>query len=325
MSVRFAAGEAVVSGDVMVYAPSPVLTVTLEQHSGAPSLHLHAGGQGVWQARMLAGLGADAVLCTTLGGEVGRVLSGLLAVEDFTVRAVHRSPSSGWYIHDRSDGERRELAGNPGDPLDRHQIDDLYNLALGEGLRAGVSVFAGPTDPGLVPPDTYRRLAADLRANDATVIADLTGDHLAAALQGGISVLKVSHDELVAAGRAADESLPALRTAAHQLRADGAAAVVISRAEQPAIALLDDAPIEVEAPTLEMADPRGAGDSMTAAVAASLARGAGLDEAVRVGAAAGAVNVTRHGLGTGQAEAIAELAKRVRLVPVLEDGPGERA
>ena len=30
-----------------------------------------------------------------------------------------------------------------------------------EGLRAGVAVFGGPTEPGLVPPSTYRRLAAE--------------------------------------------------------------------------------------------------------------------------------------------------------------------
>jgi 1-phosphofructokinase len=309
----------------MVYAPSPVLTVTVEHHGEVPSLHLHAGGQGVWQARMLAGLGARAVLCTTLGGEVGRVLSGLLAEEDFAVRAVNQDASSGWYVHDRTDGERREIAGNGGEPLDRHQIDELYNLALSEGLRAAVSVLAGPTDPGLVPPDTYRRLAADLSSNGARVVADLAGDHLGAALQGGLSFLKVSHDELVAAGRASDESLPALLAAARQLRAEGAAAVVVSRAEQPALAWLDDGPHQVEAPMLEEADPRGAGDSMTAAVAAMLASGTGLAEAVRFGAAAGAVNVTRHGLGTGHVEAVSEVAKRVRLVPVPDEGSGDVA
>ncbi len=78
-------------------------------------------------------------------------------------------------------------------------------------------------------------------------------------------------------------------------------------------------------PTLEEADPRGAGDSMTAAVAAMLAGGAGLAEAVRFGAAAGAVNVTRHGLGTGHVEAVSEVAKRVRLVPVPDEGSGDVA
>jgi 1-phosphofructokinase len=304
----------------MVYSPSPVLTVTIERQNVVPELHLHAGGQGVWQARMLGGLGTRAVLCTTLGGEVGRVLSALVAAESFEMRTVPSVGSSGWYVHERSDdGGRVEVAGHAGGPLDRHETDELSSLALTEGLRAGVAVFAGPTSPALVPPSTYRRLAADLRANGVRVVADLAGEHLAAAVAGGVYLLKVSHDELVDAGRARDDSLPELLAAARALRGQGAESVVVSRADKPALAILGGTEVLVEAPRLEMADPRGAGDSMTAAVAAMLARGAGLAEAVRMGAAAGAVTVTRHGMGTAPASAVAELAKRVRLVTLTED------
>lgn len=72
----------------------------------------------------------------------------------------------------------------------------------------------------------------------------------------------------------------------------------------------------MHAPPLELADHRGAGDSMTAGVAAVLARGGDMREALHIGAAAGALNVTRHGLGTGRAEAVRELAGRVRLTPL---------
>jgi 1-phosphofructokinase len=150
-------------------------------------------------------------------------------------------------------------------------------------------------------------------------VADLAGEHLAAAVSGGVYLLKVGHDELVAAGRARDDSLPELIAAARTLRDQGAQSVVVSRAEQPAVAILSGDEVLVEAPRLELADPRGAGDSMTAAVAAMLARDASLTDAVRMGAAAGAVTVTRHGMGTAPASAVAELAKRVRLVTLTED------
>ena len=39
-------------------------------------------------------------------------------------------------------------------------------------------------------------------------------------------------------------------------------------------------------------------------------------QAVRTGAAAGALNVTRHGLGTGHADAIRVLTDRVELTPI---------
>ncbi|WP_326554340.1 1-phosphofructokinase family hexose kinase [Micromonospora sp. NBC_01813] len=304
------------SDHVMVFAPAPVLSVTIEQQADVLELHLHAGGQGIWQARMISSLGARVVLCAAVGGEVGAVLSKVLDDEDIELRMVPRQSSSGWYVHDRRDGSREEVAENPGAPLVRHDLDELYGIALAEGMRADVAVLSGPAHPDVVDDDVYRRLASDLRGNGAQVVADLSGGQLAAVLAGGVSFLKVSHEEVIDAGRAADDSVDALVRAAHQLRSDGAEAVLISRAEKSALALIDDDVVEVRVPQLEMVDHRGAGDSMTAGVSAVLARGGSLDEAIRTGAAAGAVNVTRHGLGTGRAEAVRELIGRVELTPL---------
>ncbi len=304
----------------MVFAPAPLLTVTIEQQAATVELHLHAGGQGVWQTRMIAALGTPVVLCVALGGEVGGALRKLLSQENVTVRVIERLSGTGWYVHDRREGSRREIAENPGEPMVRHDIDELYTVTLTEGLRAPVSVLSGPAAPDVVDPDIYRRLAADLTANGGTVVADLSGAHLAAVLEGGVAVLKVSHEELLDDGLAEDDSVPALLDAGRRLRERGAASVLISRAGEPALALLDDdTALQVHAPPLELAEHRGAGDSMTAGVASVLARGGDLREAVRVGAAAGALNVTRHGLGTGRAEAVRELAGRVRFTPLDGD------
>jgi 1-phosphofructokinase len=57
-----------VSDDIMVFAPSLLITVTIEDRGGEPDIHVHAGGQGVWQARMISSLGVPVVLCAALGG-----------------------------------------------------------------------------------------------------------------------------------------------------------------------------------------------------------------------------------------------------------------
>ncbi|MFF0878413.1 MULTISPECIES: 1-phosphofructokinase family hexose kinase [Micromonospora] len=304
---------------VMVFAPAPLLTVTIEQQGDVPELHLHPGGQGVWQTRMIAALGVPVTMCVGLGGEVGDAVRKLLDDEDVTVRTVRRESGTGWYVHDRRDGERTEIAEHPGAPMVRHDIDELYTVTLTEGLRAPVSVLSGPADPQVVDPDIYRRLAADLGANGGKVVADLSGPYLEAVLDGGVSVLKVSHEELLDDGLAKDDSVEALRDAGRRCQERGARTVLISRAGEPALALPEDGePLLVHAPPLELADHRGAGDSMTAGVAAVLARGGDMREALHIGAAAGALNVTRHGLGTGRAEAVRELAGRVRLT--LLDG-----
>jgi 1-phosphofructokinase len=61
------------SDRVMVFAPVPVLTVTIEQQADAVELHLHPGGQGVWQARMLALLGVEVLNVTRHGLGTGRL------------------------------------------------------------------------------------------------------------------------------------------------------------------------------------------------------------------------------------------------------------
>jgi 1-phosphofructokinase len=173
----------------------------------------------------------------------------------------------------------------------------------------------------VLPADFYRRLGSDLTGNGGKVVADLSGAYLAAALAGGVEFLKISHEEAVRDGLAADDSPAELVRALHGLRAAGARSVVISRAEQPALALVGDDVLEVHAPRLEAADPRGAGDSMTAGAAAVIAHGGDARTAIQVGAAAGALNVTRHGLGTGRAEAVSELIGRVRLQPLEVGNP----
>lgn len=302
----------------MVFAPAPQLTITVEERGGEPDIHLHAGGQGVWQARMITSLNVPVVLCTSLGGETGRVLEPLLVHEGVELRVISGGSCNGAYLHDRRGGSRVDIAQAHGQPLSRHELDGLYGLALSEGLRADVSLLGGPVFPDLVPAAVYRRLARDLGRNGKPVVADLSGDHLAAVLEGGVRFLKVSNEELIKDGRAADDSDRSMLGALAALHEAGAEHIVVTRAERTALAHLEDAVYEVVMPPLEAADPRGAGDSMTAGLAAVLARGGDPQTAVRTGAAAGALNVTRHGLGTGHAGAISQLMERIQLVRVKE-------
>ncbi|GGS46961.1 MULTISPECIES: 1-phosphofructokinase family hexose kinase [Actinokineospora] len=301
---------------VVVFAPSPQLTVTVEEVDGAPDMHIHAGGQGVWQARMVAVLGLPVTLCGAFGGETGSVLRHLVDDGDITVCAREVSARNGAYVHDRRKGERDAVVEMAADPLSRHELDDLYAVTLREALAAGTAILAGVQDPGVAPPSLYRRLVADLGQLGCRVVVDLAGEYLLAAREGGPSVIKVSHQELLDAGMTDDDSAPALVRAADHLAETGAELVLVSRAGEPAIARTRDGVCAIEVPTLHKVDTRGAGDSMTAAVAVALALGEPMDDALRLGGAAGALNITRHGLGTGEGATIRAIARQVRLTPV---------
>ncbi len=62
---------------------------------------------------------------------------------------------------------------------------------------------------------------------------------------------------------------------------------------------------------------------MTAGLAAGLARGLTWDEAARLGAAAGSLNVTRRGLATGDLREIERLADHIELRVLERDGTSE--
>lgn len=200
--------------------------------------------------------------------------------------------------------------------LSRHEVDDLYDTTLSVGLSARCVVLTGPAHETVLPPDVYRRLAHDLGTNGVLVVADLSRSALKA-LKGGVHILKVSHEELIDAGYCDRNEPTQLRAGLEQLQqASGARHLVVSRAEAPALALIDGRLVEVTAPHLEPMDPRGAGDSMTAGLAVGSAVGMALDDTLRLAAAAGALNVTRHGLGSGQRDPIEQLATRIEVQPV---------
>jgi 1-phosphofructokinase len=309
---------------VLVFAPSPLLTVTIESRGSEPDVHVHAGGQGVWVARMAAILGASVRLCGCFGGETGVLVRVLVEREEVEVVAVTVGEANAAYVHDRRSGEREVVAEMDPPALSRHEVDQLYGAVVLEALEADLCVLSGTPTPDVVPVDVYRRLAGDLRANGTAVVADLSGDQLRAAVDGGVDVLKVSHEQLMKDGRIDDNNEEQLVEAMRQLRADGAVNVVVSRADQPTLALVDDKSVEVAVPPLQPADTRGGGDSMTAGLAAALARGQGLEDALCLAAAAAALNVTRRGLATGDRDQIERMAAYVDLRPLArQEGSGE--
>lgn len=141
-----------------------------------------------------------------------------------------------------------------------------------------------------------------------------------AAAAEGLAILKMSHEEILDAGLAADDSLAALQQAGRDLVSGGVGAMLISRAGEPTLLVTEHSAHLLVGPIVTPLDHRGGGDAMTAGAAVALGRGADVAEAARLGAAAGALNVTRRGLGTGRREQIERFAERIGIEPVEDAG-----
>ncbi len=301
-------------GEICVFAPAPLLTVTIEQAtSGGPELHVHCGGQGFWVARMIKTLGSSLTFCASFGGETGSVARHLVEEASMALRGTTSASPNPAYIQDRRSGERQEIISVPAGQLTRHEIDDLYSATLTASLAAKVCVLTGSQDPHVLSPTVYRRLATDLGTNGVMVLADLSGEQLSQALQGGVRMLKISQDELVDGGWASSDDESGVIQGLKRLREAGAQEIVVSRGAEPAMALVDDKLVAVEPPGLEPVDTRGSGDSMTAALAVALSRDLEACDALRFSAAAATLNITRRGLGSGRQTDIEHLADRIEL------------
>ena len=307
---------------VCVVAPTSILMVEIEKTEGSrrptdgaalAEVHVHPGGQGLWVASMARALGARVSVCGPFGGETGSILRQLATVEGVDVTAVPYAEGSAAWVHDRRGGDRVEIATMPARPLRRHEVDEFFGAALVAGAEADVCVLTGTQPADVLHPGFYARLAHDLHVAGARVVADLAEDAAVGVAAEGPALLKMGHDEVVGAGLAEDDSVPSLRKAARRLVDGGVGTMVVSRADEPTLVVREDGAWLVRTPPLSPVDHRGAGDSMTAGMSVGLGRGAPVLEAVRLGAAAGTLNVTRRGLGTGHRAQIERFAAQVEV------------
>lgn len=316
---------------ICVVAPTPLAVIEISSRSddpdSPPDVHMHPGGQGLWVARMAVSLGAEVVVCAPFGGEMGDAVKQMLDTGGLTIRAVSSGSGNGCYVYDLRGEDREILAHMEPAPLSRHELDDLYGTALVDALEADVLVVTGAEPASVVPSNFFRRLVSDIRSAGRTIVADLSGSAAIAAVEAGLNVLKVSHEEMLDAGLVDSDEVGQLRAAAAKIVADnGVEAVVVSRAEKPALLVTAGGSRLVVGPVVSPLEHRGAGDSMTAGIAVGLGRGLDIEKAVRLGAAAGTLNVTRRGLGTGRREQIERFADQIDVIELDDDeaaAPGE--
>jgi 1-phosphofructokinase len=299
-------------GTVTVFAPNPLLNITIEARGGGDEIHVHAGGQGVWVARTAGELGADPVLCGFLGGEPGELLRPLLEALPGERRLVETAAPSGCSVVDRRAGGRELLAGAWSESPSRHELDDLVSATSAAALSSAALAVCNPWPGDLLPLEVYGTLVADARANGVPVLVDLSTPRLDSALSGGPDIVKINDWELAEYIRGPVDG-SRLRAAAELLLERGAGAAVITRGGEQALAVSGDGAWTIVPPRLERGFREGCGDSMLGAMAATVAAGEGFERSLVLGAAAGAACFLRHGLGSAKRPVIEELAERVEL------------
>lgn len=303
------------SGKVAVFGANPMLSITVEALTaeGGDDIHLHPAGQGVWVARMAAELGAQANLCGFIGGESGAVLRPLLEALPIELSLVETAEASGSYVQDRRSGERVPLAQSAAMPASRHEVDDLFSATVAAALDADVLAVCGPYPEEGLPLEIYGKLIADVGANGTPSVVDLSSPRLDSALEGKPSLVKINDWQLASYVSDSVEGEARLRAAVERLLEAGAEAAICTRAEEPAMVVRGDEAWLLTPPRFERGAREGCGDAMMGALCACIAQGRDWEETLRIGAAAGAANFLRHGLGSAARATVEKLVGKVEL------------
>jgi 6-phosphofructokinase 2 len=310
--------------------PVPVLTVTLnpavdvsmtvdrlvsEQKMRAYDVRREPGGGGVNVANVLRRLAVPATSLVVVGGATGDELTSLMRSCGLAVVEVPIDGSTRESVAiGESDTGRQYRVSLPGPLIE--DPDELRRLVIEEARDASVVVLSGGLAPGL-PPDFYVQVISEL-APDTTAIVDTHGPALAAVAASKADVVKPSQRELADLVGWEPATPDEIERAVTQVLDQGnVGAVLASRG--PTGAVLGTRDREMcwfRAPPVHPVSTIGAGDSMVGAIAAGLANGDPLVDAVRFGVAAGTAAVLTPGTE------LCDVTEAKRLVDAVDISPG---
>jgi tagatose 6-phosphate kinase len=237
--------------------------------------HVQAGGKGVNVSRVLTGFGVSSVVSGLVAGSNGEQIQNDL-----------RTSGMDALMHD-VEGESRQTVtvfSSSGDSW--VEFDEVGpEITVGEwrgfmeaieplAKSAVVVVLSGSLPPG-APVDAYRQLVIAAHGHGARVVLDASGAALRSALDVGPDLVTPNRSELQEISGLQCGTVAEVVVACRVLQKLGAQAVVATLGGDGAIATEGENIWRARHPAVP-GNPVGAGDAMTAGLAAGMAEGTAL-------------------------------------------------
>ena len=257
--------------DVVVDAPHlPALDETVVGSAVA----YRFGGKGGNQAVAAARMGAR----VAMAGRVGRDRFGAQILAALDAAGVDR-------------GQVAEVDGASGMSVAIVDAAGDYGAVIVSGVNREIGAVDVPAGVRVVllqneVPEAVN-LAVAAKAGDARVVLNAApAREVAAGLMARVDVLVVNRGEAAALAGTTDPEAAAAR-----LRALGPATVIVTLGGEGLVAASDEGVTRMAAPGVTVVSTHGAGDAFTGALAARLAQGGDLPEALRFAQGAAALTV----------------------------------
>jgi ribokinase len=237
---------------------------------------LGPGGKGTNQAVTVARLGGD----TSILGRLGDDLFGQMAIDLYKAEGIDYSEvksvsgeHTGCGIVTLTPNDNR-IALYPGANL-RLTIEDVRHSA--EKIRQSAVVLAQLEIPIEA---VVEAMLMGKQGNACTILNPAPAQPLPDKIWPLIDIITPNETEArILTGRSPSDRAPVEQLAA-ELRQRGVKTVIITRGAEGVVIFDDKGVRHVPAPTIKLLDPTGAGDTFNGVLAAMLAEGKSLDEAV---------------------------------------------
>ncbi len=284
------------------------------------NIEIDAGGKGINCSRMLRRLGVETTVVAMLGGKSGDFVASVLKNEGICVEAITTKANTRSNVCvEESDGAPPTTFNERGGPIEHRELVDLLELTKNVSRESSYMIFGGSVPPG-INDDIYRALIDIASSGGAKSVLDTDGLALIEGLKAKPYMIKPNRDEVERLLGVEFGSKSDVARAALVLGERGIELVVISLGKQGAMACQDGILYYAELPEVNVVSTIGSGDSMIAGMLCALTNGAGVDEALRLGCAAGAATAMSSGADIGIKADVDELLPQIR-VSKIEPSP----
>jgi 1-phosphofructokinase len=274
------------------------------------------GGKGINVSRVIKELGGESVAMGFAPGGLGRYIEHTLEDAGIECDFVHTKGETRTNITILDESRHMHtILSDPGPTTDARYTDQL-RARLRERLQRGDWLVLAGSIPPPLDARVYTEIIKEASKLGVHTVLDADGEALAAGTSAHPEIVKGNRRELERLlGRHLDDETSTLE-AAREVHDSGVSCVVVTRGREGAVATTDEEYLRGVAPRVRAVSAVGSGDAFLAGVVLTLSRGGGMQDALRLGIAAGTASVLNPGTELCRRREVDILVPRVRVQPI---------
>jgi len=274
------------------------------------------GGKGINVSRVIKELGGESVAMGFAPGGLGRYIEHTLEAQGIECDFIHTKGETRTNITILDESRHTHtILSDPGPRTGARSVDEL-RARLRERLEPGDWLVLAGSIPPPLDAGVYTEIIREASTNGIHTVLDADGEALAAGASARPEIVKGNRRELERLlGRHLDDESSTLR-AAREVYDSGVGCVVVTRGREGAVATTKREYLRGVAPRVRAVSAVGSGDAFLAGVVLTLSRGSGMQDALRLGIAAGTASVLNPGTELCHRREVDILMPRVRVLPI---------